>query len=69
MDQSKRIVDPVSRLEGVWRWGYTTGMGLLAVVVAGLLAVESVGWVHVVNVTALAIFMLDYIVRVALSRD
>lgn len=69
MQPETRTVDPVSRLEGPWRWAYEIGMGLLAVVVLAFIAVESVDWVHVVNVAVWVIFVLDYVVRLALSDN
>lgn len=55
--------------EGRWKWVYEGVMVALAVLVVVLLPFENEGWVLAANLTVWAIFVLDYVTRLALSTD
>lgn len=62
-------IDPAGRLVGPTRWLYESTMIALAVVVVATLPLESRGWVRVTNIAIWMVFVVDYLVRLALSSD
>jgi voltage-gated potassium channel len=54
---------------GPWRWVYEAVMVALAVLVVFLLPFENEGWVLAANLAVWAVFVADYVTRLALSRD
>lgn len=54
---------------GRWRWIYEGVMASLAILVAILLFAEPARWVRVVNLGIWAVFVADYVTRLALSTD
>jgi voltage-gated potassium channel len=54
---------------GPWKWAYEGVMVALAVLVVVLLPFENEGWVLAANLAVWAVFVLDYVTRLALSTD
>lgn len=71
VDRSRgRPVDPVARLgDGPFRWVYESVMVALALVVVALLLRDDMAWTSTVNLAVWAVFVTDYVVRLALSGD
>ena len=61
--------DPATRLVGRTRWIYEALMVALALVVVATLPLGPDGWVRRVNLAVWAVFVLDYLARLALSDD
>jgi voltage-gated potassium channel len=55
--------------EGRWKWVYEGVMVALAILVVVLLPFENEGWVLAANLAVWAIFVADYVARLALSTD
>lgn len=63
------LVDPVDRMPLHVRWVYEITMAALAVVVVVLLAVPYGQRLRAVDLVIYRIFVIDYVVRLALSQD
>lgn len=61
--------DPATRLVGPTLWAYETIMVALAIVVVATLPLGPDGWVREVNLAVWGVFVLDYLLRLALSDD
>lgn len=67
--RSPRMVDPVDRMTGRWRWTYELTMAALAIVVVVLLTLPSEDRLRTVDIAIYAVFVVDYVTRLMLSGD